>query len=349
MLTVGQMGSIAVKPESLVNGETTTYNFEIVPDLEISRGDKLYITFPPEISLPMSYYINCRGDNQVSLSNCVKSADQEIAITFRSVSSNYQSWRPFNVYVDNVINPVSFKPTKPFSGIRLVSQYNFEIATYSDPRLVVTTNKLAKIKDFDFKQSEMAAGQESFFLITLQPGSRLPHTAAFKITAPREIEIVRADYNDCYIQTQRTVKGQCRYEGTDQLVLTRGLAYFRGGYYYGDVKIVFKARNPQSNFYQGVQFKLEISLDDSFDYPIAMLDGGLAPSFECNYPCITCSPNDPDDCESCPTGRGEKNFLQEDRYTGKKTCKAQCDLGYTFDRSVSTTCLPCDPSCATCR
>ena len=75
MQTVGQLGSITVKPESLVNGETTTYQFEIVPDLEISRGDKLYMTFPSDISLPMSYYVSCRGDYQVSLSSCTKSND----------------------------------------------------------------------------------------------------------------------------------------------------------------------------------------------------------------------------------------------------------------------------------
>lgn len=145
------------------------------------------------------------------------------------------------------------------------------------------------------------------------------------------------------------VKGQCSYEGSDILSIDRGLAYFQGGYYYGDVKIVFKAINPLSNFFQGVEFQLEISLDNTFKYAIAAIDGGLAPSFECNYPCISCSPNDPDDCESCPEGAREKEYLQADRVTGKKTCKTQCDLGYTFDRSVSKTCLGCDPSCQTCR
>ena len=154
----------------------------------------------------------------------------------------------------------------------------------------------------EFKQSNLDAGQEAFYLIKLQPGSRLPHTAAFKITAPREIEIVRADYDDCFVETQRVVKGQCNYEGSDTLKIDQGLAYFRGGYYYGEVKIVFKAINAQSNFFQGVEFQLEISLDNTFKYPIAAIDGGLAPSFECNYPCISCNPNDPDDCESCPEG-----------------------------------------------
>ena len=38
-------------------------------------------------------------------------------------------------------------------------------------------------------------------MIKLKSGSRLPHTAAFKIKAPREVEIVRADYDECFIET----------------------------------------------------------------------------------------------------------------------------------------------------
>lgn len=109
------------------------------------------------------------------------------------------------------------------------------------------------------------------------------------------------------------------------------------------------ARNPPSNFYKGVELVLEISLDERFMYPISSIEGGLKASFECNYPCISCNPNDPDDCESCAEGPGTKDFLQEDKFTGRKTCKTLCDLGYTWDSSVSRTCFPCDPSCNTCR
>ena len=105
--------------------------------------------------------------------------------------------------------------------------------------------------------------------------------------------------------------------------------------YYGYVTIVFVAKNPPSNFYKGVELVLEISLDETFKYPIASIEGGLTASFECNYPCISCNPNNPDDCESCAEGKGTKDFLQEDPITKMKTCKTLCDKGYTFDRTVS--------------
>lgn len=63
MKSAGNLRSIEVQPESLKNGDRTTYNFKIVPEIQISRGDKLYMTFPPEVSLPLSYYVNCRGDS----------------------------------------------------------------------------------------------------------------------------------------------------------------------------------------------------------------------------------------------------------------------------------------------
>lgn len=91
--------------------------------------------------------------------------------------------------------------------------------------------------------------------------------------------------------------------------------------YTGPVMMVFKAINPPSNFFQGVEIVVEISLDKSWKFPIASIQGGLSASFECNYPCMSCSPYDPDDCESCSEGGSrDRQFLQENVFTKKKTC-----------------------------
>ena len=103
-------------------------------------------------------------------------------------------------------------------------------------------------------------------------------------------------------------------------MVEKGLNHMKGADYFGAITIVFKAVNPPSNFFKGIEIQVEISLDESFKWPIASIDGGLKPSFECNYPCISCNPNDPSDCESCPEGARERQFLQENKFTGKKTC-----------------------------
>ena len=48
-----------------MNGAKAEYNFKIVPGFEIERNDKLYLGFPPEVSLPTSFHVTCRGDSMV--------------------------------------------------------------------------------------------------------------------------------------------------------------------------------------------------------------------------------------------------------------------------------------------
>ena len=83
---------------------------------------------------------------------------------------------------------------------------------------------------------------------------------------------------------------------------------------------------------------------------MSQIDGGVEPVFDCKYPCKSCSPFNKSDCETCFTGLAKPKYLQPDRVTGEKTCKQQCDLGYTFDiKSIDYQCFPCDKTCATCR
>jgi hypothetical protein len=63
---------MVVVPQSKVNGATNAYRFEIVPNLQIGFGDILSITFPPEVLLPSSFYVECKGDDTIRVSSCVK-------------------------------------------------------------------------------------------------------------------------------------------------------------------------------------------------------------------------------------------------------------------------------------
>ena len=95
----------------------------------------------------------------------------------------------------------------------------------------------------------MFPGQEAYYTITMKPDSRLPSTTAFRIKTPRQIEIIRADVNDCYIETSKKVKNRCYYQAKDTLEIRRGMTHLKSSDYYGFVTIVFVATNPPSNFY----------------------------------------------------------------------------------------------------
>ena len=129
--------------------------------------------------------------------------------------------------------------------------------------------------------------------------------------------MVWADKEDCFIRSTKEVNNVCTYQGTDTVIIKRGLLHLRQADYYGQISITFQAINPPSNFFQGIELFFEAFLDDSWRYPIASVESGLAVSFECEHPCITCSANDPYDCESCAN---ERDYLQEDIFTGRKTC-----------------------------
>lgn len=69
------------------------------------------MTFPPEVLLPSSYYVQCEGDSNVGTRSCVKAGTRELKITFANIDSAYDPATEFYLYVYNVYNPVSFKPS----------------------------------------------------------------------------------------------------------------------------------------------------------------------------------------------------------------------------------------------
>ena len=80
MKLIGRMTSVAVTPQSPVNGARTTYRFDVVPDLQVVDGDLLYITFPGQVLLPTSYYVQCRGAGVASVRSCYKTDSNTLRI-----------------------------------------------------------------------------------------------------------------------------------------------------------------------------------------------------------------------------------------------------------------------------
>ena len=111
------MNGVWIAPESLKCGDTTRYLIRVIPNLNLSHGDNLYITFPTDVLLPQtrSDYVGCEGDSNVAVSSCFKITDRQIKITFNNISSSYNPLEPFHVFISNVINPVSMKPSGAFT------------------------------------------------------------------------------------------------------------------------------------------------------------------------------------------------------------------------------------------
>ena len=81
--------------------------------------------------------------------------------------------------------------------------------------------------------------------------------------------------------------------------ITGAFTYLGRSNYSDTVEIVFSAENPSNTNIDDLSINLEVYLDNSFMYKIAEIEEGLAPSFDCEWPCKTCSLSDPSDCQSC--------------------------------------------------
>lgn len=111
MNKIGYLQSISVKPQEPRNGKATTYEFKVLPNVILANGDILYMTFPPEIALPSTYYIQCEGDTHVGVSSCIKQGTSTVKITLTGITNLYDPATDFTIYIHNVYNPVSFKPS----------------------------------------------------------------------------------------------------------------------------------------------------------------------------------------------------------------------------------------------
>ena len=106
----------------------------------------------------MQYYVQCDSGSQVAINSCIKSGDRELKVTLGRISSGYRIDTPFDILVRNVVNPVSFRPSSPFSQIKLVSRFGNEIAKFYDARMVIQTNERSEISNFNLSQSSLSAG-----------------------------------------------------------------------------------------------------------------------------------------------------------------------------------------------
>ena len=181
-----------------------------------------------------------------------------------------------------------------------------------------------EIKDLTLSQSNTVPGEEATYVLRFSIEEGLPSTTAIRIETPPSVDIVRSR-GDCYVNLSRKRTNVCKFDGAGVIEITKAFSYLgSSGNYTEKIEVVFLAENPTNTNNDNLQIYVEVYLDKKFLYKIAEVEEGLSPTFECEWPCKTCSQFNPFDCQSCFKGRTEREFLQEDRVTGQNTCISQC-------------------------
>lgn len=167
------------------------------------------------------------------------------------------------------------------------------------------------------------------------------------VLMPMEVALVRDSYS-CFVLTNTRQNMVCSFQGNNILKIQNAFNN-QPTYYTGTVVVTFVAQNPSSNANTNITLQLTVYDKNDFAYPIDQILSGLNPTFVCNFPCLTCSAVNPSSCVTCPTGINKPIYLQI-LPNNTSTCQTACNPGFTYNSlSASNVCIPCDPSCATCR
>ena len=137
-------------------------------------------------------------------------------------------------------------------------------------------------------QSDTTPGESATYTIRFSIDAGLPASTAMRVETPSTVDIVRSS-TKCYVNLTRKRSNVCDFVGNEIIEITGAFTYLGGRNYTDTVEIVFQAENPSNTNNDNLSLNLEVYLDNRFMYKIAEIEEGLAPSFQCEWPCLTCS------------------------------------------------------------
>lgn len=105
-------------------------------------------------------------------------------------SSTLSEGTTFSFSVNNVVNPISTKPSSAFTNFYLsTSLGSYGISKYDKNDITVTTTTSSTITSRKLTQSNKNPSEEAIYTITFTTYNGLPSTTAILITAPSIITL----------------------------------------------------------------------------------------------------------------------------------------------------------------
>ena len=114
MTEISLVDKFTVEARNQTNGALNQYLFTLTTEVSIVDGDKLYITFPPQIKIPLIENLNIASSqrivNQVVVTDEIQAVinGQTVIITFVKVGAISGTYM---LTMDNIRNPTSLQPS----------------------------------------------------------------------------------------------------------------------------------------------------------------------------------------------------------------------------------------------
>lgn len=111
MLKPGELLSFIVKPDSVLNGDITIYNFNVITNAPLYDRDRLEFSFPSDIDFAQSTTCIAKSANLKSVTCLKKDLSFSAILLFSSEGKMVEKNSLIEFQVTQVINPFSLKPS----------------------------------------------------------------------------------------------------------------------------------------------------------------------------------------------------------------------------------------------
>jgi hypothetical protein len=359
---------------SKTNGATADYLITVTPASRVFAGDVFKIKFPEDIVLPENANLRCSpedGQLHILEISCLRRADQLVEFTFVAVDSAVVGDGPprsFALTVHDARNPLSLRPTDPFSEIVMLASGVHPMSRY-DQGFSISTDTLGQLPNDPaitrLTHSNPRPGEPNEITIHLRTNNPLREHDVIEVTVPAVIPRVMptAPSNPtCSIflngalqdPVDQLGRPKCTVDPVAKLVTYQRIfaVYHDAGGYRGEIQLEFRITNPAENNNDLRDEPYGLTIYDGLDqaYGVDELDSTLYPSLNCRFPCNTCLETDPAHCLSCLPNSGLA-YLHRRIGETVPTCVAGCteDPGFTNNGTRDPKrCVPCDHTCAEC-
>ena len=147
MTEIGQLQLISAGMDNQTNGATTKYNLRIYPNTPLESGDRLTFNLPDELRLPTKSVLSCGKSRNIRRMFCTtQGVNKKIQVVFEVVDL-IGAGEPFTIFINEVINAPSLRPTSSFSNFMLTDANLYQIADYSGI-VSVTNTEVGYIKEY---------------------------------------------------------------------------------------------------------------------------------------------------------------------------------------------------------
>ena len=317
--------------QTLVNGESGSYEYDLTLSVNHYNNDVISIVFPSQISSSVTTYILLSGSAPtVAISNFIKSGST-LSFTLTTTATSIVAGSKIMISVGSFTNS-DFSATLgafTFSSISSAG-YSRSKSTLTNSLLVLTPALLTVPLTNMASSSYILSDTNVVYTFKLQRINYLEAGGSITVTFPTEITAPSSP--TCTDIAGITAIGCTTDTTTNKVTVTGTYASIPTNLQFTIAFVTNPSTSPSSPFI--------IATKTSAGAIIDQIATDIRFNADCDIPCKTCSITDRSSCLSCFTDTS--SLLQ---YLYSSTCVSTCPAG-TFTQV--TTCIACDIGCTAC-